>query len=262
MLVIDDRTKQVAQRPPNTQAISICDMRGDICDTSIFVHMPYAGLVLDFDESDTSDNASNSDGNVTFLSCNVSASAKSGDHTEKLQAALPHSDVEKAKLVEKALADIASHGLNVPLILELMSWSSSACTASQIIKTACTELMHYDRLDILLTTWHIPPKPPLGGLRPAGARNILEAWAFKCVEDIIDDEINHNIALLLRPSSPHVSAKSLIDIDLKDIALKMVSRAKHTWNLMRHMVYTRRQEKQNKFKDPSGVSPFNFCINI
>ena len=113
----------------------------------------------------------------------------------------------KAALVVEALSGLSLLGLNVPLLLELMSWGNLHCHNDLKIKTSRTELMHYKGLSQLLTTWHCPPPPAVGGRHPAGACDVMEDWVFNTVIDIMLHELDQLVAPLLK-SPPTVTAES------------------------------------------------------
>lgn len=215
--------------------------------------MPRLGLDLDSGESDDDDVISDPEDDDPLPPSKFPTSKNSGNRTDRLRAALPGDDEKIADIVEKALANLALCGLNVALLLELMSWSSAACTVRQRIKTERTDLMHYDRLGPMLDIWCLPPRPPSGGKRAQGARDALELWAFSCVERIVEHDLHRVIGPIVRPPSSPVSSEMLLAVDLKEVALKMATGAARTWKLIMRMVYTRKQERRNSHKDPSAV---------
>jgi len=176
---------------------------------------------LDADSNDSGDDESISNVIENNLgSENVLLSHGPPDSTDRLRHALPADDSMKASLVVEALSSLSLLGLNVPLLLELMSWGNLHCRNDLKIKTSRTELMQYKGLAQLLTTWHRPPPPAAGGKRPAGACDVMEDWAFNIVIDIVSHELDQLVAPLLK-SPPKVTAKSLLSIDLKAIVINM-----------------------------------------
>ena len=226
--------------------------------------MPIQRLDVDSNDSDDNENDIDSISNVIkndLGSTNVLLSHGPPDSTDRLRHALPADDSMKASLVVEALSGLASLGLNVPLLLELMSWGNLHCRNDLKIKTSRTELMQYKGLAQLLTTWHRPPPPAAGGKRPAGACDVMEDWAFNIVIDIVSHELDQLVAPLLK-SPPKVTAKSLLSIDLKAIVIDMEASARRTWGLVRRMVYTPKQEKRNTQKDPTAVCLPRKCCGI
>lgn len=108
--------------------------------------MPNHGLDLDSDDSDANENYVNSLRSLIGNNLELSHTLLPPDFTDKLRLALPDDDDAGADLVVMAPDSIAALKLNVPLLLELMSWGNSACRTYLKIKNAQTDLMQYKNL--------------------------------------------------------------------------------------------------------------------
>ncbi|KAF9510749.1 hypothetical protein BS47DRAFT_1487303 [Hydnum rufescens UP504] len=114
------------------------------------------------------------------------------DQTDDFRDALPNGDEEIADTVVKALNELAKLGLNLPLLLELVSWGNPACRSNLQISDK-------------------------GGKHADGARVIMEEWAFACVEKIIQRDMDAVVAPILESRRSEMSEDHLLSINLDKI---------------------------------------------
>jgi hypothetical protein len=184
------------------------------------------------------------------------------DQTDDLRDALPEDDVEIANIVVNALEELEKLRLNLPLLLELVSWGNAACRSNLRIKSARMLLLKYSNLSNLLTKWCYPPPSDKGGKRPDGARVAMEDWAFTCVEKIVQREMDVVVAPILKSHKSQMEEEHLLGIDIDKIRFNIKRDAHRTWSLVRRLVYSVQQEKRNKQKNPDGVCTLEYISQV
>ena len=136
----------------------------------------FHGLDLDSDSDDEPYAPSESDED---LEDSPHEDSEHLDETDYLRADLPMDEEAVAEKVLKALDELAVLGLNIRLLLELVSWGNAPCRSHPRIKAARTLFLKYRGLSTLLTKWCYPPRTVQRGKREDGAR-----VAMDCLCDI------------------------------------------------------------------------------
>ncbi|KAH0832216.1 hypothetical protein J3R83DRAFT_13179 [Lanmaoa asiatica] len=108
-------------------------------------------------------------------------------HTRHLRE---HLGPDKAAKVAAVLVYMNQLGLNLPLFLDLLSWGDPDCVTDPKIRYERSALMVSEELPSIIARWHHPPRQTNSThVRAHGASAAIECFAFNCVRDVIDDEL-------------------------------------------------------------------------
>lgn len=171
-------------------------------------------------------------------------------NTDTLRTKLPADGPKLVARVQAALDALQDLGLDLSLLLDLISWESPACQADLKIRAARTSLIHYERLPLILDRWRRPPT------NSTGAGPMLDAWALKTVIARTNYEMTAKVGPLLKSPRGDLSEETLLDIDMVGLAARVKSEAPTTWSVIGSLVYTDAQKKRNTKKNPAGVRSF------
>jgi hypothetical protein len=75
----------------------------------------------------------------------------------------------------------------------------------------------------------------------------------ECVSDVVDWEMKCSALLFLSPPE-ELTEEHLTKLDFKKFKTKIIRDVLVFWGLLRHAAYSKKQELQNRHKDPDMVS--------
>jgi hypothetical protein len=161
-----------------------------------------------------------------------------------------------AQKVRHILDCISSHGLDLPLFLDALSWGYPECHSDRKIQYARTSLLASEELPIILRRWYKPPRSFIEakGRRPAGAQATLHHFALECVIDKIDQEMKASASHFSSPAK-ELSEYHLLNTDFVKLMLQAQSHAPTLWQLL-HQATSTPKQNHNIVEDPDLASKF------
>ncbi|KIK80850.1 hypothetical protein PAXRUDRAFT_157538, partial [Paxillus rubicundulus Ve08.2h10] len=130
-----------------------------------------------------------------------------------------------AAKVLSVLSSMESVGLNLPLFLDFLSWGDQECVVNAKIRYERTALMVSEELPGILERWRSPPRAAGStDVRAKAARPVMEEFAFSCVTEVVEKELQGIQELSLCPSD-EVSDSGLTRFLIEDMVLKLSSPA-------------------------------------
>ncbi|EGO28171.1 hypothetical protein SERLADRAFT_434025 [Serpula lacrymans var. lacrymans S7.9] len=167
-------------------------------------------------------------------------------YTSQLKTQLTGTPASKVRLVLEYMNML---GLNLPLFLDYLSLGDYNCITDPEIRYERTALMVSDELPVILARWHKPPQTKgTHNARATVGKDVLEAFAFSCVREAIERELN-SIQELAKCPPKDVSEEGLTSLLIDDLVLKLQSPGfggtPKLWELLQRLTRTPTQEKQN-----------------
>nr|VWO98011.1 Type 1 capsular polysaccharide biosynthesis protein J (CapJ) [Ganoderma boninense] len=145
--------------------------------------------------------------------------------------------------VARVVDVIAEESLTVGRFLTALCWGDPGCVVNSKLKNVRSAFMRCPELPKLLLTWWKPPRSPNSHKsRPQGARNVMEAFAKRVVEDLAHEELGQ-IDPLLRASGDDLSKDDLTKLSLDNLETDMRTRAPTLWTLLENLCKTPTQVK-------------------
>ncbi|KIJ04333.1 hypothetical protein PAXINDRAFT_142010, partial [Paxillus involutus ATCC 200175] len=148
-------------------------------------------------------------------------------------------------------------GLNLTLFLDLLSWGDPECITNHKIRYERSGLMVSEELPSILERWYKPPRTAGStSKRAQGARPALERFAFLCVGDVVEAELD-GIKDTMHCPAEDLSTEGLTSLFIEDLILKLSSPGfggtPKFWSLLTRVTQTRTQKLRNKEKIPDLV---------
>ena len=176
-------------------------------------------------------------------------------NTQQLRGALTGNIAAKIRTV---LSCMESVGLNLPLFLDFLSWGDQECIVNAKIRYERTMLMVSEELPGVLEWWRSPPRSTGGkNLRPKGVRLVMEEFAFSCVTEVVEKELQ-GIEELAMCLSNEVSDDRLTCFLIEDMVLKLSSPAVGStpklWALLQKVSQMKQQVRKSTKKPSDLVS--------
>ncbi|KAF9236815.1 hypothetical protein BU15DRAFT_88956 [Melanogaster broomeanus] len=201
------------------------------------LHIP-AGLVHNLDLEDDFDLEDDNPGDSESQECD-------NDISPPIQHA--HTPTK----VEAVLHYMNTLGLNLPLFLDLLSWGDPECITNHKVRYERSALMVSEELPSIIERWHKPPRTTRSTHKRAqGAKPALERFAFSCVGDVVEGELEGIM-------SKDLSTEGLTGLFVEDLLLKLSSPGfggtPKLWSLLVRLTQTPKQKKLNKEKIPDLV---------
>ncbi|KIJ04976.1 hypothetical protein PAXINDRAFT_42421, partial [Paxillus involutus ATCC 200175] len=142
-------------------------------------------------------------------------------HTHRLREQLASHDA--AAKVEAVLHYMNKLGLNLTLFLDLLSWGDLECITNHKIQYERSGLMVSEELPSILERWYKPPRTAGStSKRAQGARPALERFAFLCVGDVVEAELD-GIKDTMHCPAEDLSTEGLTSLFIEDLLLKLSS---------------------------------------
>ncbi|KAJ6582640.1 hypothetical protein DFH09DRAFT_1439496 [Mycena vulgaris] len=142
-----------------------------------------------------------------------------------------------AAKVKMDLVYMDAVGINLPILLDTMSWGDPACTQDAKIRYERSALLNSVELPGILRRWWKPPRPHGSHrVRPKGAKAAMQDFALYCSREVPELELEK--AELTGTSFP-----KLIE------AVKKV--ATNLWRVLMELARSPTQQKRSLKKDPS-----------
>ncbi|KIK92435.1 hypothetical protein PAXRUDRAFT_147336, partial [Paxillus rubicundulus Ve08.2h10] len=119
-------------------------------------------------------------------------------NTRRLRRALTGNIAAKVLTVLSSLERV---GLNLPLFLDFLSWGDQECVVNAKIRYERTALMVSEELPGIMEHWRSPPRATgSADVRAKEARQVMEDFAFSCVADVVEKELQGIQELSMCPS--------------------------------------------------------------
>jgi hypothetical protein len=176
--------------------------------------------------------------------------------TQQLREALTGNVSAKVLAV---LSCMDSVGLNLPLFLDFLSWGDQECIVNAKIRYERTTLMVSEELPGILKWWRSPPQVTGGtNSRSKGAQPVMEEFAFSCITEVVEKELQGIEELAMCPSD-EVSDSGLTRFLIEDMVLKLssptLSSTPRLWALLQKASQTKEQARKHT-KKPSDLVGF------
>ncbi|KIK92819.1 hypothetical protein PAXRUDRAFT_791231, partial [Paxillus rubicundulus Ve08.2h10] len=119
------------------------------------------------------------------------------------------------------LSSMEHAGLNLLLLLDLLSWGDQECVVSVKIRYEHTALMVSEELPGIMEYWRSPPQATGSmDVHAKAAQPVVEEFSFSCIADIIEKELQGIQELSICPSD-EVSDSGLTCFLIEDMVLKL-----------------------------------------
>ena len=173
--------------------------------------------------------------------------------TRRLRGALTGSVVAKVLTI---LSCMDSVGLNLPLFLDFLSWGDQDCVINAKVRYERTALMVSEELPGILERWRSPPwVTGSANLWSKGAWPAMEEFAFSCVMEVVEKELQDIEELAMCPSDK-VSDSGLTCFLIEDMIFKLSSpalgSAPKLWALLQKVSRMKEQARKHT-KKPSDL---------
>ncbi|EGO02443.1 hypothetical protein SERLA73DRAFT_158474 [Serpula lacrymans var. lacrymans S7.3] len=159
-------------------------------------------------------------------------------YTSQLKTQLTGTPASKVRLVLEYMNML---GLNLPLFLDYLSLGDYNCITDPEIR--------YERTALMTKGTH--------NARATVGKDVLEAFAFSCVREAIERELN-SIQELAKCPPKDVSEEGLTSLLIDDLVLKLQSPGfggtPKLWELLQRLTRTPTQEKQNSGQNTDFVA--------
>ena len=143
--------------------------------------------------------------------------------------------------------------MDVVGFLDALCWGNSPASVDPLTKSSRTNLMHSERLAMVVSRWLCPLRTSQGGSRAEGARRTLMPVIIGTVKGIINEEMDVVVEGLYDDSA-EVAEKSVHGTAIGEVQEKVQVAAPVFCDLERTAAWSKKQEKRNKLKDPTTVS--------
>ena len=173
--------------------------------------------------------------------------------TRALKARLAGEDV--ATKVANILTCINNEGMDLPLFLDALFWGHPDCHTARGAKYrfARTSLLVSEELPGILERWYRPPLTRNKGRRPAGARPILDEFAVRITNSLINKEMEH-IAPHFYSDPQDLSKEHLTSFDFAAFATTISVEAPLVWKIFDRILCRDAQRQRNVQKNLAMVS--------
>lgn len=184
---------------------------------------------------------------------------------ERQESATPHQERTKkfreyhesqgtmASTVLRILDEMNAAHIDLPLLLDELSFKNQELFTSGKAKYARTALMVSTELPGILKRWQRPPRVHSRGTRNKGAARALAEFAQAWVVRQTNKEMR-TLGESMRSPRNELSEENLLAICWEDEISNAQKVAPTFWSILRSAAYTPRQAKRNTYKDPNAVS--------
>ncbi|KAF6755180.1 hypothetical protein DFP72DRAFT_811840, partial [Ephemerocybe angulata] len=136
--------------------------------------------------------------------------------------------------VKNTIDAMLGNGINLPILLEAITWNNQKAIDNARIRYQRTALLHSQELPVILERWWKPPRDLLrrGGKRPEGATSTMEAFAVKVATDLIRRELKALGPKLRLPAGKDVDCERLTEAGVEEMTELMKHDAPTMWKLL------------------------------
>lgn len=143
--------------------------------------------------------------------------------------------------------------IDLPLLLDGLSWGTPECRINRRIVHARTALLNSRELPIILNRWWKPSRPAGStNVRPRGAKAVMEDVSKACMKEVVRREM---VALskLVETKCKTVTSADVTAVHIDELAVEMQAKAPTLWSLLDTVACSEEQRKRNKKKRPEKV---------
>jgi hypothetical protein len=160
-----------------------------------------------------------------------------------------------AELIKPVLLLMDWQGINLPILLDAVSWGDADCIQDPKIRYSRSALMNSRELPEILWHWWKPPwATGSRKKRPKGATQVMESFAAECTKVIFNRELEEVASSLISLVGEDIKEETLISLVFNRMVVGMQNQAPVVWKLLRSMAYTPTQQMRNSEKNPVKVS--------
>jgi hypothetical protein len=159
------------------------------------------------------------------------------------------------ELIRPVLILMDQQGINLPILLDAISWGDADCIQDAKIRYERSAFMNSRELPVILRRWWKPPRSTvLRKKRPRGAACIMECFAAECTEATLNRELEAVASSLISPVGEDIKEETLTSLVFNKMIVSMQNQAPVLWKLLHSMAYTPTQQARNSAKKPDKVS--------
>ncbi|KAJ7670870.1 hypothetical protein DFH06DRAFT_1370098 [Mycena polygramma] len=233
---------------------------------------PFAEDGEDIWDSDPESERSDSDESDFDPAADLSDSSDESDTEESLGPVLQiqRTSTLRANLgeglatkVKKTLVFMDGLGLNLPILLDAISWGDAACTLDAKIRYERAGLLNSTELPSILHRWWKPPRSASNKKkRPKGAKAAMQDFAFECSRQVLELELEGLSDLFKSPAGIDVKEEELTATSFSKLIAQVKSLAPNLWRVLMQLARSPTQQKRSPKKDPSKVVFFAQIILV
>ncbi|KAJ7222322.1 hypothetical protein GGX14DRAFT_326506, partial [Mycena pura] len=173
-------------------------------------------------------------------------------NTASLRANLQDNLAAKVKMV---LLYMDGVGLDLPILLDAISWGDPACTQDAKIRYERSALLNSAELPGILRRWWKPPRPRGSHrVRPKGAKAAMQDFAFHCSQEVLELELETAADIFKSPVGPDVTEAELTGTSFPKLIEAVKKVAPNLWRVLMELARSPTQQKRNPKKTPAMVS--------
>ncbi|KAJ7452631.1 hypothetical protein FB451DRAFT_1374076 [Mycena latifolia] len=156
--------------------------------------------------------------------------------------------------VNKILMLMGALGLNLPTFLDVISWGDTDCTLNPTIRRARADLLKSEQLPGILRRWHKPPRPAKSKKhRPKGATAVMERFALKCSQGILERELELLAHLFDSPAGEDITEEQLTGLSFPATVKEAKKIAPNLFAALFRLARTEGQQERNPAKNPANT---------
>ncbi|KAJ7905795.1 hypothetical protein B0H14DRAFT_3103084 [Mycena olivaceomarginata] len=195
----------------------------------------------DFDAAADLSGSDESDLDTEFTSeTHQSGPAIQIQHTSHLRANLGDGLASKIKATLTVMDGL---GINLPILLDGLSWGDPGCNLDAKIRYERSALLNSTELPGILHRW-----------RPKGAKDIMQDFAVNCSLQVLELELESLADLFKSPAGLDVTEEELTGVSLPKMITEVKKNAPNLWQVLTHLARSPTQLERISF------SQDEFCI--
>ncbi|KAJ7830454.1 hypothetical protein B0H14DRAFT_2515846 [Mycena olivaceomarginata] len=206
----------------------------------------------DFDAAADLSGSDESDLDTEFTSeTHQSGPAIQIQHTSHLRANLEDGLASKIKATLTVMDGL---GINLPILLDGLSWGDPGCNLDAKIRYERSALLNSTELPGILHRWWKPPRAASNKKRrPKGAKDIMQDFAVNCSLQVLELELESLADLFKSPAGLDVTEEELTGVSLPKMITEVKKNAPNLWQVLTHLARSPTQLERSPKKDPSKI---------
>ena len=159
------------------------------------------------------------------------------------------------ELIRPILILMDQQGINLPILLDAISWGDADCIQDAKIRYQRSVLMNSRELPAILRHWWKPPwSTGSRKKRPRGAAWAMESFAAECTEATLNQELEVVASSLISLVGEDIKEEPLTSLVFNKMIVNIQNQAPVLWKLLHSMAYTPTQQARNSAKKLDKVS--------
>ncbi|KAG6825978.1 hypothetical protein H0H92_001628 [Tricholoma furcatifolium] len=151
--------------------------------------------------------------------------------------------------VRKVLDYMDTLGIDLPILLDAVSWGNADCIQDKKVIYERGALLHSVELPTILHRWFTPPQlPGSKHKRPHDARQAMQNFATECVKNTLNEELEALGPHLTSPAGEDIHTEKLTGMGFAEVMWAAEEQAPNMLHLVKTMA-TRPGQQENTQKD-------------